>query len=116
MPTELRLLKKTFEHADKIIAKKIYSSVKKIHSRVWITCVYSRAWIAVWKNTQWVSWLPFCISKVEKELDPNEVLTAGVLTLPFTAVTTQSYRKVTGSILGGSSAGFLRNKVHYEAT
>ena len=88
MPTELRLLKKTFEHADKIIAKKIYSSVKKIHSRVWITCVYSRAWIAVWKNTQWVSWLPFCISKVEKELDPNEVLTAGVLTLPFTGVTT----------------------------
>ena len=47
MPTELRLLKKTFEHADKIIAKKIYSSVKKVHSRVWIACVYSRAWIAV---------------------------------------------------------------------
>lgn len=47
MPTELRLLKKTFEHVDKIIAKKIYSSVKKVHSRVWIACVYSRAWIAV---------------------------------------------------------------------
>ena len=28
------------------------------------------------------------LTKVEKELDPNEVLTAGVLTLPFTAVTT----------------------------
>lgn len=28
------------------------------------------------------------LTKVEKELDPNEVLTAGVLTLPFTGVTT----------------------------
>ena len=39
-----------FEHADKIIAKKISSRVKKAYSRVWIAGVYSRAWIAVWKT------------------------------------------------------------------